>query len=109
MSSRDKGGIHLHATFDGERAEGIYHPATGLLDIVSGPAPKATGLKPSPAAKEFIQAVKKAKGQTAFGYRTGSTNGWKFWVVTATGKRLESIRPKPAETRRGRRHDTDET
>jgi hypothetical protein len=40
-SSLDEGGnVRLHVLYDGKRAEGIYHPRTGLLDIVSGPAPK---------------------------------------------------------------------
>jgi hypothetical protein len=81
--------IRIHAVYGGVRAEGIYHPSVGLIDIVSGPAPKAKGLKPSPAAGEVIRAVNKAKGRTG----TGSRNGWGFWIVTATGELLQSIRP----------------
>ena len=64
----------------------------------------AAGLKPSPAAKEVIRAVKKAKGETV----NGSCNGWGFWSVTETGEHLESIRPKPAGTRRWRPHNAPE-
>jgi hypothetical protein len=83
--------IRVHAVYLGERAEGIYHPSTGRIDIVSGPAPRATGLKPSPAAGEVIRAVYKARGRTV----TGSRNGWGFWTVTATGEPLQSVRRNP--------------
>jgi len=76
----------------GHRAEGIYHLSSGLIDIISGPAPKATGLKPSPAAREVINAVNGLRGKAG----TGSRNGWDFWLVTATGQSLQSIRHQPA-------------
>jgi TIR domain len=88
-SSRDEDDqIPIHAVYYGEVAKGIYHPSTGLVDITSGPAPKATGLKPSPAAREVINAVNKGRGVTA----SGSRNGWGFWIVDATGELLQSIR-----------------
>jgi hypothetical protein len=82
--------VPVHVVYYGERAEGIFHPSTSLIDIVSGPGSKATGLKPSPAAGEVIMAVNKDRG--AMG--TGSRNGWGFWIVNATGKRLQSVRHK---------------
>lgn len=81
--------VRVHVVYLGERAEGIYHPSTGLIDIISGSAPRATGLKPSPAAGEVIRAVNRAKGRPG----SGSRNGWYFWIVTATGELLQSIRP----------------
>ena len=90
-SSRDgKDEIRVHVVYRGERADGIYHPSTGLIDIVSGLGSKATGLKPSPAAGEVIRAVNTDRGKTV----TGSRNGWDFWVVTTTGEPLQSIRSK---------------
>jgi hypothetical protein len=80
--------VRIHALYYGQRAEGIYHPSTGLIDIVSGPAAKTTGLKPSPAAGEVIRAVNKARGAEG----TGKRNGWLFWIVDATGGFLQSIR-----------------
>lgn len=82
--------VPVHVVYLGERVEGIYHPSTGLIDIVSGPAPKVTGLKPSPAAGEVIRAINEARGKEV----TGGRNGWGFWVVTATGELLQSIRTK---------------
>jgi hypothetical protein len=83
--------VHIHVLYYGQLAEGIYHPSTGLIDIFSGPADNATGLKPSPAARKVIRAVNQARGATG----TGSRNGWSFWIVDATGKSLQSIRHKP--------------
>jgi hypothetical protein len=80
--------VRVHVVYLGERVDGIYHLSTGLIDIISGPAPKATGLKPSPAAGEVIRAINEAKGREV----TGSRNGWSFWVVTASGGLLQSIR-----------------
>jgi hypothetical protein len=87
-SRDDEDQVHVHVVYYGERAEGIYHPSTGLMDIVSGPVPSVTGLKPSPAAGKVIRAVNKARGREV----TGSRNGWGFWIVTATGELLQSIR-----------------
>jgi hypothetical protein len=84
--------VPIHVRYYGHRAEGIYHPSSGLIDIISGPAPKATGLKPSPAAREVINAVNDLRGKAG----TGSRNGWVFWLVTATGQPLQSMRHQPA-------------
>jgi hypothetical protein len=81
--------VRIHVRYYGKRAEGIYHPSTGLVDITSGPAAGATELKPSPAAGEVIRTVQQARGKKV----TGSRNGWSFWIVTATGELLQSIRP----------------
>jgi hypothetical protein len=58
------------------------------MDIVSGPVPRATGLKPSPAAGDVIRAVNSTRSKKV----TGSRNGWEFWIVTATGDLLRSVR-----------------
>jgi hypothetical protein len=87
-SRDDADRVRVHAVYLGERAEGVYHPSTGRMDIVSGPAPAAAGLKPSPAAGQVIRAYQSARGQTV----RGSRNGWDFWVITATGEPLRSIR-----------------
>jgi|1186.fasta_scaffold349534_1 hypothetical protein len=83
--------VRVHAVYLGERVDGIYHPSTGLMDIISGSVPRARGLKPSPAAGEVIRAINKARGKKV----TGSRNGWGFWTVTATGELMQSIRLKP--------------
>jgi hypothetical protein len=80
--------VRVHVVYLGQRADGVYHPSTKLMDIVSGPAPGATGLKPSRAAGEVIRAVNSARGKKV----TGSRNGWDFWIVTATGDLLRSVR-----------------
>jgi hypothetical protein len=82
--------VPIHVVYYGHRAEGIYHPNTGMIDITFGPAPEATGLKPSPAAAAVINAVNDLRGKKG----TGSRNGWEFWIVTATGQPLQSIRHK---------------
>jgi hypothetical protein len=82
--------VRVHVVYLGERIDGIYHPRTGLMDIISGPVPKFTRLKPSPAAGEAIRAINRSRGKRV----TGSRNGWEFWIVTATGEFLQSIRQK---------------
>lgn len=82
--------VRVHVVYLGERVDGSYHPSTGLMDIVSGPVPKGTGLKPSAAAGEAIRAINEARGKKV----TGSRNGWGFWIVTSTGEPLQSIRSK---------------
>jgi hypothetical protein len=59
------------------------------IDIISGPASGATGLPVGRAAAEVIRAVMQARGKKV----TGSRNGWYFWILTATGKALQPIRP----------------
>jgi hypothetical protein len=83
--------VPVHAIYRDERAEGVYNTDTGRIDLTSGPA-NATGLKPSPAAGEVIRAVNAARGKTV----RGSRNGWQFWIITATGEALQTIRPRRA-------------
>jgi hypothetical protein len=83
--------IPIHVVYYGHRADGVYHPSTKLIDIISGPGSKATGLKPSRAAGEVIKAANELRGVTG----TGSRNGWSFWLVDATGEFLQSMRNKP--------------
>ncbi len=88
--------VRIHAMYYAHRAEGVYHPSSGLIDILSGPGAKAMGLKPSPAAGQVIRAVNETRGATG----TGSRNGWTFWVVDGTGRFLQSIRHKPVPGKR---------
>jgi hypothetical protein len=81
--------IPVYAIYRGQRAEGVYNPDTGRIDLTSGPA-TGTNLKPSPAAGEVIRAVQAARGYTV----RGSRNGWQFWLITATNEALETIRPR---------------
>jgi len=80
--------VRVHAIYRKARIDAIYHPSTQLVDIVSGPVPHVSGLRPSRAAREVIQAVNETSGKMV----TGSRNGWDFWVVTSTGQSLQSIR-----------------
>ena len=81
--------VLVHAVYVGQRAEGVYRPSIGRIDIVSGSSAGATGLKPSPAAGEVVRTVQAKIGNEV----RGSRNGWDFWIVTATGQPLRSIRP----------------
>ena len=87
-SQGDGDRVPIHVVYLGERVDGIYHPSTGLIDITAGPVPAATGLKPSPAAREVIQTINKAQGKEV----GGSRNGWGFWTVTSSREPLQSIR-----------------
>ena len=76
--------VPVHALYGGRRAEGIYHPSTGRIDIVSGVAAGKTGLKPSAAAAEVVKVVNPKVNP--------SRNGWSFWIVNQSGQILQMLR-----------------
>jgi hypothetical protein len=77
--------VRVHAFYGGQRAAGLYHPSTGRIDITSGPASGANGLKPSPAAAKVVKAVNPGVSP--------ARNGWTFWIVDGSGAPLQSLRP----------------
>lgn len=76
--------VRVHALYGGQRANGIYHPSTKCIDIISGPGAGHVGLKPSPATAEVIRAVNPEVNP--------SRNGWAFWVINQNGQALQTIR-----------------
>lgn len=83
-SHRVQDDIGIHAVYRGIRAEGVFHPSTRLIDLVSGPGAGRVGLKPSKAAAAVIAEVNPDLNPTR--------NGWVFWVVDASGQHIDSLR-----------------
>jgi hypothetical protein len=75
----------VHAIYAGSRTEGVFDVATQSLTITTGPLAGRTFSRPSGAAVAIVQALSPGVNP--------NRNGWSFWVVSRTGKRLQSIRP----------------
>ncbi|MEU7516968.1 hypothetical protein AB0B13_33875 [Streptomyces sp. NPDC042898] len=77
------GAVGVHARYDGHRIAAEFDPASESVTILAGPA-EGRYKSPSGAATAVLQA-----------YNPGVAphrNGWSFWVVDASGARLQSIR-----------------
>ncbi|CAM2739033.1 hypothetical protein ACH4LN_21005 [Streptomyces albus] len=79
-------GIAVHAVYRGQRAEGVFHPATRTLTVSSGPG-AGTYPSPSAAAMAVIQELNPDRSPNA--------NGWSFWRVTSSGEELKAVRRAP--------------
>lgn len=78
-----EGEVEVHATYDGHRISGRYNTSTRALTVMSGPDQGVYGA-PSGAAVAVVKALNP--------YINPSRNGWSFWMITATGELLQSIR-----------------
>jgi len=76
--------VRIHSVYAGQRVEAIYHRDTKRVDITSGVLMGQSYNRPSGAAIAVVQALKPGINP--------SRNGWSFWVVSDTGKLLQSIR-----------------
>ncbi|MFE1550952.1 hypothetical protein [Streptomyces sp. NPDC058718] len=77
------GAVSVHARYDGHRIAAEFDPASESVTILAGPA-EGRYKSPSGAATAVLQA-----------YNPGVAphrNGWSFWVVDASGARLQSLR-----------------
>jgi hypothetical protein len=75
----------VHAIYAGSRTDGVFDIATQALTITTGVLAGRTFSRPSGAAVALVQALSPGVHP--------NRNGWSFWVVSRTGKRLQSIRP----------------
>jgi hypothetical protein len=78
------GGIAVHAVYGGQRIEGRFFPISGRLEILSGPCSGRSFKSPSGAAIAVVQAVNPTVNP--------NRNGWSFWIVSDTGRTLQSAR-----------------
>lgn len=78
------GGVAIHAVYRGERVDALFEPATGAVQITSGPLQGERFVKPSPAAVAVVRLI----APSVSPYR----NGWTFWVVNATAQPIQSLR-----------------
>lgn len=77
--------VPVHATYQGVTVQGCYNPLVGSLEITNGPAAGRTFKTPSAAAIAVVSAMNPSVNP--------NRNGWNFWLITATGERLQRIRP----------------
>ena len=78
------GGVPVHAIYEGVRIEGRFDPATQAITITDGPLVGRRFKSPSGAAVAVVRFLKPEI--------RGERNGWSFWVVSASGERLQKIR-----------------
>jgi hypothetical protein len=78
--------IAVYAIYGGIRTEGLFDPVTGALKITTGILSGRVFSKPSGAAGAVVQAHSPDVNP--------NRNGWLFWIVSKTGKRLQSVRRK---------------
>ena len=76
--------VAVHAIYGGTRTDGFYDSVTQSLTITTGPLTGRTFSKPSGAAVALVQVHSPDVNP--------NRNGWSFWVVSKTGKRLQTIR-----------------
>jgi hypothetical protein len=77
-------GVPVHATYQGQRVEGVFNAETGGLTVTSAPLQGKWFRSPSGAAKAVVASLKPGV--------TPNRSGYDFWFVTSTGKTLASIR-----------------
>jgi hypothetical protein len=78
-------GVPVHAVYEGNRIEGVFQPSTKRLEITTGVLAGRSFKSPSGAAIAVVQAHNPEVHP--------NRNGWSFWMVTESGKWLQSIRP----------------
>ena len=74
----------VHAIYGGTRTDGLYDRVSQSLTITTGPLAGRSFSKPSGAAVALVQVYSPDVNP--------NRNGWSFWVVSKTGKRLQTIR-----------------
>lgn len=79
------GWIAIHKIFKGHRVEGYFHPSTHEVRLKTEPWANKYFASPTAAA---VKVVDHFAGDAR---QTPSTNGRKFWKVTATGEDLRSV------------------
>ena len=74
----------VHAIYGGARTDGLFDRVSHSLTITTGPLAGRTFSKPSGAAVALVQLYSPEVNP--------NRNGWSFWIVSRTGKRLQTIR-----------------
>ncbi|MFC0532499.1 hypothetical protein [Phytohabitans kaempferiae] len=80
----DQNAVAIHVDYDGHRTRAQFVPGPGRIEITDGPLAGMTFRTPSEAARAVVGHYK----PTVSPHR----NGWVFWIITANGEPLQSIR-----------------
>lgn len=76
--------VPIHLLYEGHRISAEFDPETEAVVVVDGPLAGHRYRKPSSAAVAVIQRLNPSV--------TPNRNGWATWIVSDTGKRLQSLR-----------------
>jgi len=76
--------VPIHAMYRRQRVDAVYDRSAGVITIASGALAGQEFGSPSPAARAVVSAINPAVNP--------HRNGWGFWIVSATGQTLQSIR-----------------
>lgn len=76
----------IHVVYEGKRVEATFDRETEAVTVSTGSLGGQRFRSPSGAAIAVVQELNPTVSP--------NRNGWTFWVVTATGRPLESIRYK---------------
>lgn len=83
-SSAEAQGVPVHIDYEGVRTEGVFDPRTHGLKVTTGRLAEQSWKSPSGAACAVIADLNpKVKP---------NRNGWSTWIVSETGRLLQSIR-----------------
>lgn len=80
----DPSAIAVHRIYIGHRIEASYHPQTQSMTITNGQLAGQHYRSTSGARRAVVAALNPGVAPNG--------SGWDFWIVTATGKTLQSIR-----------------
>lgn len=76
--------IRVHASYEGTQTDGLFDPASEVIEITSGPLAGKSFKSPSGAATAVVQAANPRVSP--------NRNGWSFWIRTDTGQMLQMSR-----------------
>jgi hypothetical protein len=79
--------VRIHADYAGHRTFALFVPGPGRIEITSGPLAGRSFRTPSEAAREIVKHYNPEVSP--------HRNGWGFFVVSATGAQLQSLRHRP--------------
>jgi hypothetical protein len=77
-------GIAIHAVYRGQRIDALFHRPTSSVRILTAPLTNQVFRTPSGARAAVVTALNPGVSPNG--------SGWDFWIVTATGKTLHSLR-----------------
>jgi hypothetical protein len=78
------GDVPVHRVYGGVLVEGLYHCRTHSLTVTTEPLPGRVFTTPSGARVAVVSVLNPTVAPNG--------SGWDFWIITASGKLLRTIR-----------------
>ena len=76
--------VPVHAVYAGTRIEAIFDRETYAVSFADGPLARRTYYSPGDACRAIVRRLNPTVSTIG--------SGWTFWIVTATGARLDTLR-----------------